>query len=105
MRKNIIVLTDREDEDFTWLFAWCLAGQSMEDFEYYDIEYENRVMVTDGVADEPFRTFILINDDSICKRALAFTYEWSLLGYEPAQRCMQAFYRAMLGVEEAVCKS
>lgn len=99
--RDISVFTDREDEDLTWLLAWGLATQSKEDLDDYDIETDNNVTVINGIADKPFGTFALISSDVERKRALAFVYEWALFGYEPAQRCMQAFYRAMLGMEEA----
>ena len=100
--REISVFTDREDEDLTWLFAWCLAEQSREDLDEYDIEENNKVTVTDGVANRLFVTFKFESNHSTRTRTLAFIYEWSLFGYEPAQRCMQAFYRAMLGTEKAV---
>lgn len=97
----IRVFTDRYDEDFTWLLAWGLAMRSREELDDYDIEKDNVVTITNGIANKPFSTFILVSSDVEHKRALAFVYEWALFGYEPAQRCMQAFYRAMLGTEEA----
>ena len=98
--RDIKVFTDREDEDLTWLLAWGLSMRSKEDLDDYNIEEDNKVTITNGVADKSFGAFMLINSNTERKRALAFVYEWALFGYEPAQRCMQAFYRAMLGMEE-----
>ncbi len=100
--RDIRVFTDREDEDLTWLLAWYLATQNIEELNDYDVEKDNRVTITNGIADKPFGTFLLVSSSAERKRALAFVYEWALFGYEPAQRCMQAFYRAMLSMEEAV---
>ena len=94
--RDIKVFTDREDEDLTWLLAWGLSMKSEEEIKEYDVEEDNEVTVTNGVANKPFGAFMLINSSVERKRALAFVYEWALFGYEPAQRCMQAFYRAML---------
>lgn len=100
--RDIKVFTDREDEDLTWLLAWCLAWQIREDLDDYDVEKDNKVTITNGIADKPFGTFLLVSSNVERRRALAFVYEWALFGYEPAQRCIQAFYRAMFGMEKAV---